>query len=121
MQKSMYREAIAELQTALQLSGGTWGMAAWLGYAYAVSGNQIQARQILDEFTRRASRQYFPSLAFAIVYTGLGDKDRAFEWLSKAVEERGQAVCWLKVQPFWSPLRSDPRFTELLRRMNLAP
>jgi len=96
-------------------------MAAWLGYAYAVSGNQIQARQILDEFTRRASRQYFPSLAFAIVYTGLGDKDRAFEWLSKAVDERGQTVSWLKVNPLWDSVRSDPRFTDLLRRMNLTP
>jgi len=121
MEKSMYREAIAELQTAVQLSGGAWAVAGCLGYAYAVSGNQIQARQILDEFRRRASRQYVPALAFAMVYTGLGDKDRAFEWLSKAVEERGQHVTWLKVNPLWDPLRSDPRFTDLLRRMNLAP
>jgi len=57
----------------------------------------------------------------ATVYIGLGDKDRTFEWLGQAVEERGEFVTWLKTEPLYDPLRSDPRFAELLRRLKLAP
>lgn len=85
------------------------------------SGNRAQAQKILDEMTQRAKRGYFPTWAMASVYVGLGDKDRAFEWLQEAVEERAAYVPYLKVDPLFDPLRSDPRFTDLLRRMNLAP
>ena len=57
----------------------------------------------------------------ARVYTGLGEKDKAFEWLEKGYEDRSVSFLVLKVNPVYDPLRSDPRFTGLLRRMNLQP
>jgi hypothetical protein len=57
----------------------------------------------------------------ANVYIGLGDKDQAFVWLEKAFQERSNALVWLKVWPLWDPLRSDPRFDDLLRRVGLEP
>jgi hypothetical protein len=91
------------------------------GSRWVRSGSRAQAQKILDEMTQRAKRGYFPAWAMASVYVGLGDKDRAFEWLQEAVEERAAYVPYLKVDPLFDPLRSDPRFTDLLRRMNLAP
>ena len=119
--KLMYPEAIAEFQTALKLQQGHWQPLAYLGYTYAISGNRTEAQKILDDLTEQSKRGYFPSLAIAWVYVGLEDKDQAFEWLSRAVEERGLPLLFLKINPLSDPLRSDPRFTDLLRRMNLAP
>ncbi len=122
LQKSMYREAVAELQTALKLSPGNLEVIAGLGHAYAVSGNRAEARKMLDDLTERSRRGHSLPWVMAVVYTGLGDKDRAFEWLQKAVEERNIGLLmWIKVNPLFDPVRSDPRFADLLRRMNLAP
>ena len=65
--------------------------------------------------------QFVPSWGFAIIYAGLGDKDRAFEWLEKGYDERPSDMPNLKVDPRMEPLRSDPRHQELLRRMGLPP
>jgi len=121
LEKSMYPEAIAELQAALRLGGGHPRYVGRLGHAYGLSGNRGEALKILAELTAQSKRGYVPALAIAEVYLGLGDKERALEWLGKAVEERSAGVSWLKVVPLFDPLRSDPRFTDLLRRMNLAP
>jgi Tfp pilus assembly protein PilF len=119
MEKRMYPEAIAEFRAGL--ASGDPRFIASLGYAYAVSGRQAEARKILDELLARSKRGYFPSWTIAMIYIGLGDKDRAFEWFGKAVEERGENTVWLKIGPLYDPLRSDPRFADLLRRLNLAP
>jgi tetratricopeptide (TPR) repeat protein len=120
MEKRMYPEAIAEFRTALESAQG-FGPIAGLGHAYAVSGSQAEAQKILDELLARSKRGYFPAWAIAAVYIGLGDKDQAFQWLGKVVEERGEFAVWLKTDPMYDPLRSDPRFSDLLRRLNLAP
>ncbi|HWT79136.1 MAG TPA: tetratricopeptide repeat protein, partial [Candidatus Methylomirabilis sp.] len=117
MEKRMYPEAIAEFRAGL--ASGDPRFIAGLGHAYAVSGRQAEAQKILNELLARSERGYFPSWVIATVYIGLGDKDQAFEWLGKAVEERGENVVWLKVGPLWDPLRSDPRFAGLLRRLNV--
>ena len=122
LQKSMYPEALKEAQTAVRLSEGAPGAMARLSRTYAAAGHTAEAQKILEDMKQRSRRGYFPPVAVAMVYIGLGDKDRAFEWLQKAVEERsGGPLLRIKVDPLLDPLRSDPRFTDLLRRMNLAP
>jgi len=87
-----------------------------LGHAYAASGRRDEAVKLIDELSRRP---YPPPASIAIIYLGLGDKDRAFEWLSKAYEERSTELIWLKVEPLYDPVRPDPRFIELLKRVGL--
>jgi len=110
--------AINELRVANQSMPGPRRM-AHLGYAYGVCGHQAEARQILCQFLARVQRGSVPSLAIAEIYLGLGDKDRAFPWLQKAIDERDLEVN-LKGDPRFQLLRSDPRFNTLLRRMKLG-
>ncbi|HWU40833.1 MAG TPA: tetratricopeptide repeat protein, partial [Candidatus Acidoferrum sp.] len=119
--KRMYPEAIAEFRAGLKFAGEDPRFIPGLGHAYALSGNQAEAQKILSELLARSKHGYLPPLGIATVYIGLGDKDRAFQWLGEAVEERGEYVTWLKNDPLYDPLRSDPRFPDLLRRLNLAP
>ncbi len=121
IQKRMYPEAIAEFQTGLRYAEDDPRLIAGRGHAYAVSGNKVEAEKVLDQLLARSKDGYFPFWAIATVYIGLGDNDRALEWLGKAVEERGEVVTWLKPDPLYDPLRSDNRFRNLLRRANLAP
>jgi tetratricopeptide (TPR) repeat protein len=120
-QKGMYDEAIAELRTAQTLSGRAPKHAARLAHVYAAAGREADARKILDELRELSKREYVPPCLFAIALTGLGEKDQAFVWLDRACAERDSYVLDLKVDPVYDPLRSDPRFDELLRRIGLAP
>ncbi|MBI1807806.1 MAG: alpha/beta fold hydrolase [Ignavibacteria bacterium] len=119
LQKGMYEEAITELQAAVQLSGKSTIAVAMLGHAYAASGKKAEGLKMLDELTKRAERQHVPSYWIGMIYVGLGDKDQAFSWFNKAYEERSSWLAWIKVEPRFDSLRSDPRFTELLRKMGL--
>lgn len=112
-------EAIAEFRKATDLSGGS--TLASLGYAYAASGKRDEALKILDELKARSTRGDVPAFEMGIIYTGLGDKDLAFEWFDKAIEDRSELMAWLKVDPRLNTLRSDERFTRLIRRVGLAP
>jgi tetratricopeptide (TPR) repeat protein len=118
-QKGMYEEAIAELQKAITLSGSSPVMVAALGHAYAVSGKSGKALKILDELKASSQRSYIPPSSLAAIDTGLGQKDQAFAWLQKAYEERDMWLGFLKVDPDFDSLRSDPRFEDLLRRIGL--
>src|SRR5882724_497821 len=111
--KGMYEEAIAELKSA-HVSGPP------LGYAYAVAGKRDEAQKILNDLKEQSKQGYVSPKAFAMVYMGLGDKDQAFEWFNKTVEENPYWIAWLKVDPRFDSLRSDPRFDALLRRMKLV-
>jgi tetratricopeptide (TPR) repeat protein len=118
--KGNYTEAIAELNKALNLSGGTSSLAA-LGHAYAISGQQEKARQVLGQLQAQAQQSYVSPYYFAIIHTGLGEKEQAFTWLQKASEQRlDHTLCYLKVEPRFEPLRTDPRFIELLRRVGFT-
>jgi len=119
--KSMYPEAIAELKAGVHLLQGAPIAIAPLGLACARSGEQAAAREVLEKMLAERSRGYFPASRIALVYVGLGNKDRAFEWLQKAVEERDIMAFFIKPNPLFDSLRSDPRFSELMRQMNLAP
>ena len=74
---------------------------------------------MVEELRELAKRSFVSSFSFALVYAGLEDRDQAFTWLEKACEERFNRLAYVKVEAFWDPLRSDPRFAELLRRIGL--
>jgi serine/threonine protein kinase/tetratricopeptide (TPR) repeat protein len=119
LEKSMYKEGIAEIEKALVISPGNGLALAELGYAYAVSGRRADAQKVLDQANDLSKQKYVPAVFWAAIYSGLGEKDKAFEWLGKAYEER--FLVYIKVSPLFDPLRSDPRFADLLRRTNLQP
>jgi serine/threonine-protein kinase len=118
-QKGMFEEAINELQKAIALSGGSAAMTALLGHVHAVSGRRDEALEVLKELKEKSEREYVPSYYFALVYLGLDEKDQAFKWFERAYRERSTHLVWLKVDPIFDGLRSDPRFTELIRRIGL--
>jgi eukaryotic-like serine/threonine-protein kinase len=116
--KRMFPQAIAEYHKVRALSPDSVLGLADLGYVYAISGQRGEARKILDQLFGLSKRQYIPETSMAVVYQGLGQRDLAFEWLEKAWEEHAPGACLLKVDPRYDSLRSDPRFQDLLRRMN---
>jgi serine/threonine protein kinase/Tfp pilus assembly protein PilF len=118
LQKGLFPEAITELQTAIEISGGSPLYIAFLGHAYGVAGGALEAQKILDQLKEQSVGSYVSSYSIAEVYVGLGDRHQALEWLEKAYEERARALVSVKVEPKVDPLRSDPRFQDLLRRMN---
>jgi len=121
LQKKMNAEALAEIQQSRALSGGNAEEIGYLGYAYAVTGKRAEAQKVLDELQEQSKRRYVSPWLIALIYTGLGNKDQAFIWLEKAYEDRSVNLMYLKVEPILDPLRSDPRYADLMRRMNLTP
>ena len=119
--KGMYREALAEYEEYSALSGGSPRSTAFVGYAHARLGQRSQAFRVLEQLRAASKQKYVPALSFAIVYVGLGEKEQAFLWLEKAYDERTNSLAYLKVQATWGPLRSDPRFADLVRRIGLPP
>jgi TolB-like protein/Tfp pilus assembly protein PilF len=117
-QKGMYEEAIAMLEKAVTLSEGVPMYVAGLGHAYALAGRNNEALQILNQLQEQRTRMPPDPFHIALVYIGLGDKEEAFEWLEKAYQERSTQLVFLKVGPRFDSLRDDPRFQDLLRRMN---
>ncbi|HEV8484041.1 MAG TPA: winged helix-turn-helix domain-containing protein [Blastocatellia bacterium] len=117
MYKASYEPAILAMQKSIPLSGDSPDEAAALAHAYALSGNRTEARKILEELKQQAKRRYTSPGTLADLYGLLGDKDQAFSLLEKAYDERDNMVVLLKVDPYFDPLRSDPRFATLLRRV----
>ncbi len=115
-QKGLYKEAIASLQQATSLSASL-NFKSSLAHAFAVAGRRDEARAILGEMEERSRRAYVPSYFFALVHAGLEDKDRAFEWLERAYQERSTVLAYLQLDPRIANLRGDPRFSDLLRRV----
>jgi TolB-like protein/Flp pilus assembly protein TadD/predicted Ser/Thr protein kinase len=124
VQESMHQESIAELEKAVAVSGGNASALSNLGYAYAMAGRKAEAQKVLDKINELSKEGYVPAGAKARIYAGLGDKDKVFQWLETAYSERsiaGTLPGMIKVDPVFDSLHSDPRFTDLLRRMNLQP
>jgi len=110
--------AIAEFQRSKIVVTGAWYQGL-LGYAYAISGDRPKAEQILGELEELAKHQYVNSSAFAAIYLGLGEKEKALAWLDKCYENR-ESACWLlKVDPIYDSVRSEPRFQALLKKVGL--
>ena len=114
-----YEKAISELRKGVALSAGSLGIIAELGHAYAVAGKRREAFQILRELKDASKRRYVSPFLMALIYTGLAEKDQGFLWLEKAYEDRSNLMSSLNVDPRFDPLRSDPRFQDLMRRIGL--
>jgi len=112
-------EAIPTLEKGVALSKRSPAVIAVLIRAYAHSGRRPEALRLLDELKRRQQTGYVPAAAFVNAYLGLEDNEQAFAWLERAYQEHSMIVQFLKVHPFFDPLRSDPRFATFLRRTNL--
>ena len=118
LQQFRFKEAIALFEKKSPFPSSD--AAACLGYAYAMSGNRRGATKILEYLAEQSQRRYVSPLNAAIVYLGLGDKDNAFDWLEKAYAVHSPEITTLKVDPIFKSVRSDPRFTDLLRRIGLG-
>src|SRR5262249_16832199 len=114
-----YPEAVAELEklgpsVTLRMRGR-----ALLGYAYAMSGRRADALRMLAELDENSKREYVPASVRAVIYMGLGDKEQTFARLDQAYAERDWMLRELKAQPIYDSIRSDPRFTRLLKQTHL--
>jgi len=118
VEKGMHSEAIAAFEKAVQLSGNREGRPA-LAHAYAKAGRTSVARSILEEMKINTGGRYLASPMIARIHLGLGEIDEAFEWLREGIEERSYWIVFMKMDPVYDEIRSDPRFRELLLRAGL--
>ena len=119
--KGMNRDAIVELKKAVALSGGSPRATAELGLAYARLGDTSEALKLLSELRARSRLRYVSPFNMALIYGGLGDNRQALDWLEMAHKEHAPSLNFLKLSPAFESLHSEPRFTELVRRIGLAP
>jgi TolB-like protein/Flp pilus assembly protein TadD len=117
-QQQEFSSALAELQKA-RLQQDSQDILCELGYVYALSGKKREAEKILSDLKVISKQRYVIPTYYAIIYAGLGDKDKAFEWLERGYREGG-LLTGLKTDPQWDSLRTDSRFADLLKRVGLA-
>jgi TolB-like protein/DNA-binding winged helix-turn-helix (wHTH) protein len=118
--KNQPAEAIPVLENALAVSDRSPGVIGILIRAYAHAGRRADALKLLAELKRRERSGYVPAGAFVNAYLGLGENDQAFAWLEQAYKEQSNILQFVKVHPFFDPLRKDPRFADLVRRVGLG-
>ncbi len=118
-QKGDFVSAIATVKRLQQAANDPLTLST-VGYVYAKSGDHAKALQILNELEKRSNQEYVTALHFAQIYAGLGDNEQALAWLDKACTERSVWMTFVRVDPKFDPLRDDPRFKDLLKRMNLS-
>jgi pentatricopeptide repeat protein len=112
-------DAIPVLEKAMSISHGSPAVIGVLIRAYAHAGQPQDANRLLEELQRRKRAGYVPAAAFVNAYLGLGENKQAFVWLEQAYKEQSNIVLFLKVHPFFDPIRADPRFSDLVRRTGL--
>ena len=115
----LFDEARAEYEEGRRLSGGVAGPSFGLGHLAAASGNTTEARRILAELVDARSRRVVSAWGIAALHASLGEVDEAFRWLDTAIEERAAGMILLRVHPRLDPIRSDPRYGPLVRRVGL--
>jgi serine/threonine protein kinase/tetratricopeptide (TPR) repeat protein len=118
-QLERYPEAIAAGKKAVEISGGSSLYMSYLGWTYGRAGKDEEARKILEELQELSNKQYVSPYLIATVYLGLGEYDKAFEWLDKAYEDRCEFLSYIKTDAVFDPVREDPRFAELLKKIGL--
>ena len=119
VQMGKYEAAVAEIKQAITFSGGNTIHTAALGHAYAMAGKRTEARKAISDLERLSKREYVSPYFIAVIYAGLGERDQTFAWLEKAFQERHQFMTLIGVEPLFDPVRSDPRFADLMRRVGL--
>jgi tetratricopeptide (TPR) repeat protein len=112
-------QAIPPLEKAVSMSNRSPGVIGVLIRAYAHAGRRSDALRLLAELKKRQEMGYMPAGAFISAYLGLGDNEQAFVWLEKGYQEQSNILMFLKVHPHFDPIRNDPRFSDLLRRVGL--
>ena len=112
-------DAIPVLEKAISVSNGSPAATGVLVRAYSHAGRRGDALRLLAELQQRKKAGYVPAGAFVNAYLGLGENDRAFDWLEQAYQEQSNILQFLKVHPYFDPIRSDPRFVDLVRRTGL--
>jgi tetratricopeptide (TPR) repeat protein len=118
-----YEETLVQCQKVEEMTktpASPWLLSCY-GCAYAGLGRKEEAQEMLNKLIELSQKSYVPLTEVADTCVCLGEKERAIEWLEKAYEERLPRLNDLKVNHFWDSLRSDPRFQDLLRRMNFPP
>ena len=114
-----YADAIALAEKYLQSDPNNQQMLMVAGYAYSRSGRRSDAERVIEKFREISGTQYVIPSFVAVVLGGMGEKDRAFAELEKSIEQHDSWFRWSKVEPLFDPLRDDPRFKDLVKRMNL--
>jgi len=117
----MFQQAIAELQEALTFNETEVLVLGALAHVYARAGQREEALKLVAKLERieAEERGYVAPFGIIWAYAGLGDKEQAFAWLERSYQERRDRIVWLNVDPLLEPLRSDPRFHDLVRRVGL--
>jgi tetratricopeptide (TPR) repeat protein len=118
-QEGRTNEAIAEIQRAIDLSGGIYGF-GWLGHVYASAGRRSEAQKMLQSIAEQSTRSYISPYQSALVQAGLGEKGKAIDELEKAYAERSLTAPFLRLDPRLSNLRAEPRFQDFARHIGLS-
>jgi predicted Zn-dependent protease len=118
-EKKMYTEASEQFDLLRRQSNNLPVMLMLYGHVRGLAGDHEAAQNALNQLQSASQTRYVPAIYFAGVYTGLGDRDQAFKWLDKSVEERDDRLVYLEAEPMADPLRSDPRFAALMKRVGL--
>jgi eukaryotic-like serine/threonine-protein kinase len=118
-QQRAFKDAVAELKQAVTLSEGSPLVSGHLGYVYGLGGMPADAKSSLAELNALSARQYVPSTALALVYTGLADKAQALDWLGRAFDEHDFSLVFLDVAPWFESLRTEPGYEPLRRKLQL--
>jgi len=118
-EKKMYPQAISTFERARRITGDWPFTVMALGHAQALAGNTVEATNALNQLAQMKQTRLVPDIYPAAIYVGLGDKDQAFHFLAAAYQERVDRLVYLKVEPMADPLRSDPRFDQLLAKIGL--
>jgi len=120
VKQSRYADALAEAQKSIQFSNRSNASLALLGHVYGKLGRRSEAETIIKELETRYNAKQADGRDLAVLYAGLDDRDKAFEWLQKAFENRSVFLVFLKLEPLMESLRSDPRWNELEGRVGIS-
>lgn len=118
-QQRRFAEAVGALEKAHRLDPNT-EIASFLGQAQALAGNRAEAEKLLHQIEAASKQRYVCKYEIAQVYTGLGQKEQAFQWLKRGADDQADCLVWLKSEPWNDPLRTDPRYAELLKRVGFG-
>jgi tetratricopeptide (TPR) repeat protein len=118
-QKKMYPEALREMTKAKELLPANVAVQSDIGHVYAVSGNRSDAHAVIAELKQESARRYVNLYELALIYVGLDERDQAFQMLDNALRERSDQMIYLNADPRLDPIRTDPRFADLVRRVGI--